>query len=658
MKNIFFYVSTLIFIVLSSCAEKSEDLFNLSEGKITCEISISKVTRKSALVSVQMKEPKGKNWDNFPLIDLNVSSSKDMSDAKGFNYSYSLSDSYDGLYVFEITNLSAGNTYYYEVVPRYDTYYATVGSLSLKFSDFINGSGYFTTNADTTSLPIAFETNQTGSNSMEITMLTPDNLTINSSTKIYYKTDDDESYQVVKVYSTASKLFKLTNLKPEKYYTFYFSVSGSIKYDNETEYISDLNVSSDRYSFILLDIDYLYTLSPKVSSGIQSALVNLDIEPAPFIDVDVALGSSSITLKYWKKNDSPSNYTTKTSYDKSWNLNNLEFDTEYEYQFLSVPLIIDYWANEIRETLAETQVYSFKTRAIEKSATATIEEILPNKAKIKITLPDNATFNETPKLEFRYKSNTNESSYLFRFNGTGRSSDGRSYIFYADGLTPYTSYVLTLTGDILIQSSVYSETVKTYPISNSELSTPSLASNQEIINGVLAISLNGCTSKWAFSDVNADWSDIQGSLYYWGSKFSSDKSEKDINSLPNNIAGTIYDVASYKMGSNWMIPSQDQWQELLNNTTRTYEKDLKAIRFTDSSGHSILIPCGGMKPSYYANLLKPGDMYVWTSIKEGSGSNSKGIALHIPVNTTTGVVGTPEFIPTLGLCQVRGVTSK
>lgn len=55
------------------------------------------------------------------------------------------------------------------------------------------------------------------------------------------------------------------------------------------------------------------------------------------------------------------------------------------------------------------------------------------------------------------------------------------------------------------------------------------------------------------------------------------------------------DVARAVMGGDWRMPTMAEFEELLNNTTKTYEtiSGIKGVRFTANNGNSIFLPFGG-----------------------------------------------------------------
>ena len=105
-----------------------------------------------------------------------------------------------------------------------------------------------------------------------------------------------------------------------------------------------------------------------------------------------------------------------------------------------------------------------------------------------------------------------------------------------------------------------------------------------------------------------EWSNYQ----YWTDNNGSGSVEfNEITDLGSDIAGTQYDVAHYQWGDSWVMPSMDQFEELLDNCTyeMTTVNGVKGGKFTSkTSGGSIFLPAtGGSRGSYWLSTLYPSD---------------------------------------------------
>ena len=142
--------------------------------------------------------------------------------------------------------------------------------------------------------------------------------------------------------------------------------------------------------------------------------------------------------------------------------------------------------------------------------------------------------------------------------------------------------------------------------------------------------------KWAKCNVGAETETDYGDYFMWGSVTPNTPEEctwtnapfnnglslfgreyfssiKD-TVCPNGVLAKEYDAAAQIMGSGWRMPTQTEWQELLNNTTNewTQVNGVNGRKFTALNGNSIFIPAAGvfLDGSVY-NVGSGG--YVWSS---------------------------------------------
>ena len=110
---------------------------------------------------------------------------------------------------------------------------------------------------------------------------------------------------------------------------------------------------------------------------------------------------------------------------------------------------------------------------------------------------------------------------------------------------------------------------------------------------------------WATCNVGASEPGVTGGYYAWGEKSTKsgkakygwgyyahcDGTKETVRNIGNNISGTSYDVAKEVMGTGWVMPTNDQWNELLS------ECDISAIngilKVTGPNGNSIALPLSG-----------------------------------------------------------------
>lgn len=148
---------------------------------------------------------------------------------------------------------------------------------------------------------------------------------------------------------------------------------------------------------------------------------------------------------------------------------------------------------------------------------------------------------------------------------------------------------------------------------------------------------------WATCNIGAEKPEDYGLLFQWGHvdgykygdtnhKFKTNKQNiKDTESeyIPITSSGKTYgkgeildledDAAHVNMGGKWMMPTQTQYSEMFNNTTRTVIKDLKnkqkviGMLFTSKINNKrLFVPFAGYW--YNGSFGSAGSStYVWSS---------------------------------------------
>lgn len=167
-------------------------------------------------------------------------------------------------------------------------------------------------------------------------------------------------------------------------------------------------------------------------------------------------------------------------------------------------------------------------------------------------------------------------------------------------------------------------------------------SNKETANDQLYVDL-GLPSglKWAKCNIGAKKETDYGDYFQWGSitpntdtpcdwinapfNNGSDSYDKTyFNSVkdtvcPNGVLAKEYDAATQIMGSDWRMPSQSDFNELLNGTTNEWVKDyngtgVRGRKFTSKTDASkyIFIPAAGCCNGGSVNYVG-GIGCVWSS---------------------------------------------
>lgn len=104
----------------------------------------------------------------------------------------------------------------------------------------------------------------------------------------------------------------------------------------------------------------------------------------------------------------------------------------------------------------------------------------------------------------------------------------------------------------------------------------------------------GLSVRWASWNVGANKPSEFGGYFGWADPTGNvtSKSVDDYRTDLTDIAGTQWDGATAKWGSQWRIPTQAQWQELIDNCRWQFcEQDGEAgWKITGSTGNSIFLP--------------------------------------------------------------------
>ena len=129
----------------------------------------------------------------------------------------------------------------------------------------------------------------------------------------------------------------------------------------------------------------------------------------------------------------------------------------------------------------------------------------------------------------------------------------------------------------------------------------------------------GLSVKWATCNVGASSPSDDGDYFAWGETSSKTDYTKEDNKTYcynlGDIAGDPnYDAARATWGGGWRLPTEDEFEELINNCTWTwgYFQGRKGYKVTGSNGNSIFLPAAGW--CYGLLLNNDGECgYYWSS---------------------------------------------
>lgn len=112
----------------------------------------------------------------------------------------------------------------------------------------------------------------------------------------------------------------------------------------------------------------------------------------------------------------------------------------------------------------------------------------------------------------------------------------------------------------------------------------------------------GLSVKWATCNIGAKEPEETGTYYCWGRTTEEWNIPYPADVEYMNICGTGNDVASVLWGKKWKLPTQKQFQELIDNCTFSLKKQngvFVAVVKSKKNGQSIVFPFTGMKEAFY-----------------------------------------------------------
>lgn len=157
---------------------------------------------------------------------------------------------------------------------------------------------------------------------------------------------------------------------------------------------------------------------------------------------------------------------------------------------------------------------------------------------------------------------------------------------------------------------------------------PFLSKPDGEINGYSYVDLGlPSGTKWAIYNVGANEPQDYGDYFSWGDRSSKNKFKYDDSPLYKvsieDISGSQYDVAKVKWGDNWQIPTNEDWEELINYCRKYSFKynGIEGFLFVGKNKHSIFFPAAGEGNS---NSWKGIDGRFWTATADHKYDNIQG----------------------------------
>ena len=144
------------------------------------------------------------------------------------------------------------------------------------------------------------------------------------------------------------------------------------------------------------------------------------------------------------------------------------------------------------------------------------------------------------------------------------------------------------------------------------------------INGHEWVDL-GLSVKWATCNVGASSPSEYGNYYAWGetrtkSEYYTSNSATYKKSMGDIAGNPNYDAARANWGGSWRLPTNAEFQELIDKCTWTWTSQggHKGYKVTGKNGNSIFLPAAGWRGGSSLNYAGE-DGYYWSSSPDESG---------------------------------------
>lgn len=126
----------------------------------------------------------------------------------------------------------------------------------------------------------------------------------------------------------------------------------------------------------------------------------------------------------------------------------------------------------------------------------------------------------------------------------------------------------------------------------------------------------GLSVKWCSCNLGATYPEEFGDYYVWGatSVYSPDVYERS----PGGGRGPKYDIASIRLGDDWRMPSDSEWNELIQECSWTWtsQNGIDGYLVTSkTNGNSIFLPAAGFWKEKDLVDVGKGGVY-WSSIPD------------------------------------------
>jgi hypothetical protein len=205
--------------------------------------------------------------------------------------------------------------------------------------------------------------------------------------------------------------------------------------------------------------------------------------------------------------------------------------------------------------------------------------------------------------------------------GTGNYAEGSTCTLIATAYVGYTFTNWTENGAVVSTDATYSFTVEIDRVLVANFAVSSGSDHSYVDLGLPSGTL------WATCNVGANSPEDCGNYFAWGETqpksvynwytYQYDDGSNLTKYTGNDGLTTLLpedDAATANWGSDWRMPTDEEWQELRDNTTHTWttQNGVNGMLFTALNGNSLFLPAAGYRDNSSLNLAGSYGSY-WSS---------------------------------------------
>lgn len=135
----------------------------------------------------------------------------------------------------------------------------------------------------------------------------------------------------------------------------------------------------------------------------------------------------------------------------------------------------------------------------------------------------------------------------------------------------------------------------------------------------------GLSVKWANCNIGSKSAIEKGDLLGWGDalgEYTFETNYLNKRNIPNNIAGTEFDIVTNKMGPEWQMPTVEMWEELFEKCSIEWLDTtfLRGFIATGRTGEKVFFPAAGYRDE--TDICLKTRAYYYTANKNANHSSN------------------------------------